>query len=72
MIAMSSDNPTTASDLVQRPSNSLARGLRGARLKDLLFERLILLNAVLIISVIFLIFVYVGKEALPIRLRRTA
>jgi phosphate transport system permease protein len=63
---MSSGNPTTASDLVLRPSSSLSVALRGARLKDLLFGKLILLNAVLVISVIFLIFVYVGKEALPV------
>ena len=40
--------------------------LTRARLKDLLFRKLILLNAVLAISVIVLIFVYVGKESLPL------
>jgi hypothetical protein len=60
-MAMSSDNPTTASDLVLQQSRSVTIGLRGARLKDVLFGRLIPFNAVLIISVTFLIFVYVAR-----------
>ncbi len=43
-----------------------SRQLSGARLRDLLFARAIQLNAVATIAVILLIFVYLGKEALPV------
>jgi phosphate transport system permease protein len=45
-----------------------SHGLAGARLMDFLFGKLIALNAVLAIGVIGLIFVYVGKESLPLLL----
>jgi phosphate transport system permease protein len=45
---------------------SLKSGLASARIKDYLFGRLILLNAVVVITTIVLIFVYVGKEGLPL------
>jgi phosphate transport system permease protein len=63
---MSSKNSAVTTDVIIPPSRSLTRGLSGARLKDFLFGKLILLNAVLVISIIFLIFIYIGKEALPI------
>jgi len=46
----------------------LRQSLVGARLMDYLFRRLILFNAALAIGVIVLIFVYVGKESLPLLL----
>jgi phosphate transport system permease protein len=45
---------------------SFSSNLRSAHLKDFLFENLIKLNAIAAIAIIFLIFIYVGKEALPI------
>src|SRR5437870_11687274 len=58
-------NLSAPSDIIAVESKSLTSRLRGAHLKDFLFGKLILLTAVLCISIIFLIFVYVGKEALP-------
>jgi len=63
---MNVSTPATPSDLIPTKGNTLTSHLTGARLKDFLFGKFILLNAVLAISIIFLIFIYVGKEALPI------
>ncbi|MEW5975013.1 MAG: phosphate ABC transporter permease subunit PstC [Acidobacteriota bacterium] len=43
----------------------VSRGFGGARTRDLLFAKVIQLNAILSIAVILLIFIYLGKEALP-------
>ena len=59
-------NLSAPSDIIAVESKSLTSRLRGAHLKDFLFGKLILLTAVLCISIIFLIFIYVGREALPI------
>jgi phosphate transport system permease protein len=58
--------PTATPNLVIREEDALTSRLRGAHLKDFLFGKLIFLNALVAISIILLIFVYVGKEALPI------
>jgi hypothetical protein len=58
--------PANRSELTIAHANSLSSHLTGARLKDFLFGKFILFNAVLAISTIFLIFIYVGKEAIPI------
>lgn len=58
--------PARNSELTLAHTGSLSSHLTGARLKDFLFGKFILFNAVLAISIIFLIFVYVGKEAIPI------
>jgi phosphate transport system permease protein len=58
--------PTATPNLVIREADTLTSRLRGANLKDFLFGKLIFLNALVAISIILLIFVYVGKEALPI------
>ena len=58
--------PTATPDLIIREQDSLTARLRGSHLRDFLFGKLIFLNALVAISIIFLIFVYVGKEALPI------
>jgi phosphate transport system permease protein len=58
--------PTATPDLLIREQDFLTSRLRGAHLRDFLFGKLIFLNALVAISIIFLIFVYVGKEALPI------
>jgi phosphate transport system permease protein len=58
--------PTTSSELTVGHTNTLSSSLTGARLRDFLFGKFILVNAVLAISIIFLIFIYVGKEAIPI------
>jgi ABC-type phosphate transport system permease subunit len=63
---MNVSTPATPSDLIPTKGNTLSSHLTGARLKDFLFGRFILLNAVLAISILFLIFIYVGKEAIPI------
>src|SRR5438093_2507901 len=63
---MNISNPSVPSDIITAESSSLTSRLRGPHLKDFVFGKLILLTAVLSISIIFLIFVYVGKEALPI------
>jgi phosphate transport system permease protein len=63
---MSVNMPATNSELAITHTDSLSSHLTGARLKDFVFGKFILLNAVLAISIIFLIFVYVGKEAIPI------
>jgi len=52
-------NPTTASTL-------LRGSRRGARLRDLIFGKIIQIHALSAIAIIILIFIYVGKEALPI------
>src|SRR5580765_7365490 len=54
------------SELTVANTNSFSSHLTGARLKDFLFGKFILFNAVLAISIIFLIFIYVGKEAIPV------
>ena len=54
------------SELRVADTNSFSSHLTGARLKDFLFGKFILFNAVLAISIIFLIFIYVGKEAIPV------
>src|SRR4249920_3799864 len=53
-------------ELTISPINTFSSQLTGARLKDFLFGKFILLNAALAISIIFLIFIYVGKEAVPV------
>ena len=63
---MNLDIPTVGSDLTMVKVNSLSSHLTGARFKDFLFRKFILFNAVLAISIIFLIFFYVGKEAIPV------
>jgi len=63
---MNSNVPTASSGFAVAPTNTLSSGLTGERLKDFLFGKFILLNAALAISIIFLIFIYVGKEAIPL------
>ncbi len=63
---MNMNLPARNSELTLAHTGSLSSHLTGARLKDFLFGKFILFNAVLAISIIFLIFVYVGKEAIPI------
>jgi phosphate transport system permease protein len=63
---MNVNAPSSASELLVSHTNSLSSHLTGARLKDFLFGKFILFNAVLAISIIFLIFIYVGKEAIPV------
>jgi phosphate transport system permease protein len=63
---MSSNVPAASSGFAVTPANTLSSRLTGERLKDFLFGKFILLNAALAISIIFLIFIYVGKEAIPI------
>ena len=58
--------PATGSEFTVAHTNTLSSHLTGARLKDFLFGKFILFNAVLAISIIFLIFIYVGKEAIPV------
>ncbi len=60
-----SPDTSTAAVPVEQPLLSTGR-LKGARLSDLLFGKFIQLNAMIAISIILLIFVYVGKEALPV------
>jgi phosphate transport system permease protein len=57
---------TLNQSLPQEHLSHTSRRLSGARLRDLLFARIIQLNAVVAIAVILLIFVYLGKEALPV------
>src|SRR5215831_6144019 len=63
---MNSNVPTASSGFAVAPTGSLSSHLTGARLKDFIFGKFIFFNAALAISIIFLIFVYVGKEAIPI------
>ena len=63
---MNAKVPGMVSDLTMAKANSLSSHLTGARLRDFVFGKFILLNAVLAISIIFLIFFYIGKEALPV------
>jgi len=63
---MNLNTPTVGADLTMAKANSLSGHLSGARLRDFIFGKFILLNAVLAISTIFLIFFYVGKEAVPV------
>ena len=58
--------PASSSELTISHTNSLSSHLTGARLKDFLFGKFILFNAILTISIIFLIFIYIGKEAAPL------
>jgi len=63
---MNSNIPAASSGFAVAHANTLSSRLTGERLKDFLFGKFILLNAGLAISIIFLIFIYVGKEAIPI------
>jgi len=54
------------SDLAPAKANSLSSHLTGARFMDFLFGKFILLNAILAVSTIFLIGIYIGKEAIPV------
>jgi phosphate transport system permease protein len=63
---MNLNAPAMNSDLALAKANSLSSHLTGARFKDYLFGKLILFNAVLAVSIIFLIGIYIGKEALPV------
>jgi phosphate transport system permease protein len=63
---MNVNMPAGNPELTIAHTDSLSSHLTGARLKDFVFGKFILLNAVLAISIIFLIFIYVGKEAIPL------
>jgi len=60
------DTSAIGSALPLPTSNSLSSHLKGARFKDFLFGKFILFNAILAVSTIFLIGLYIGKEALPV------
>ena len=63
---MNIENPSVSQTINSVGSGLLKAGLTGTRLKDLVFAKVILFAAVAAISIIFLIFIYVGKEALPL------
>jgi phosphate transport system permease protein len=63
---MNIDNVSISTTLSPTSSSSLSSGLTGARLKDFVFGKIIYLTALVAISTIFLIFIYVGREALPL------
>jgi phosphate transport system permease protein len=63
---MNVNAPSGSSELSISHTNSLSSHLTGARLKDFLFGKFILFIAILAISIIFMIFIYVGKEAIPV------
>jgi phosphate transport system permease protein len=63
---MNASTPTIASGLASDRKRIYALNLRSAHIKDFLFAKLIQLNGIAAIAIIFLIFIYVGKEALPI------
>src|SRR5262245_8676533 len=63
---MNAKVPANSSELPVSNTNSFSGHLTGARFRDFVFGKFILVNAVLTISIIFLIFVYVGKEAAPV------
>ena len=58
--------PQNSELTISPDTNTFSSHLTGARLKDFLFGKFILFNAALAISIIFLIFIYVGKEAIPV------
>src|SRR5262245_55218055 len=50
----------------RRRAPSASNGLKRRRFIDKLAERLIFMFAIIAISIIFLIFIYVGRETLPL------
>ena len=63
---MNTQNHAMSPDQALKRRALLASNLKMDHLKDFLFGKLIQLNAIAAIAIIFLIFIYVGKESLPI------